>query len=122
VDTETTCYEIYRTHRFSIARTPTNMQPPIDPPKLVNADRPALKPPARNRFQDSVLVQNKVAVLAVLFFVTGFLGLPLLWLSPRFSKVERWMWAILNTIYTCTLIWIVFKICVWSWTRISSGF
>ena len=77
---------------------------------------------ASTRFQDSVLVQNKIAVLAVLFFVTGFLGLPLLWLSPLFSNAERWIWATINTIYTCTLVWIVFKICMWSWTQISSSF
>ena len=31
------------------------------------------------------LIQNKLAVLACLFFVTGFLGLPLLWMNRRFS-------------------------------------
>ena len=95
---------------------------PSDPPKLAPSDPSRVKPLTGTRFQDSVLVQSKLAVLAVLFFVTGFLGLPLLWLSPRFSNVERWIWAILNTIYTCTLIWIVFKICMWSWAQISSGF
>lgn len=98
------------------------MHPPVDPPKLVSTDQSKLKSPANSRFQDSALVQNKLAVLAILFFVTGFLGLPLLWLSPRFSNVERWVWAILNSIYTCALIWIVFKICMWSWAQISSSF
>ena len=70
-------------------------------------------------FRDSELVQSKLAVLAMLFFVTGFLGLPLLWLCRRFSPAERWIWAIINTVYTCVLIWIVYKICMWSWNQIS---
>ncbi len=40
--------------------------------------------PPRVRFRDSELVQNKFAVLGILFFVTGFLGLPLLWLCRGF--------------------------------------
>lgn len=98
------------------------MQTPVDPPTVTKPQLSAAPAPKSTRFQDSVLVQNKLAVLSVLFFVTGFLGLPLLWLSPRFSNLERWVWAIVNTVYTCALIWIVFKICMWSWAQISAGF
>lgn len=94
------------------------MKLPVEPPTLAST----IKPPISTQFRDSVLVQNKFAVLAVLFFVTGFLGLPLLWLCPRFSNAERWIWAIINTIYTCALIWIVIRICMWSWAQISSTF
>lgn len=78
--------------------------------------------PQRVRFRDSELVQNKFAVLGMLFFVTGFLGLPLLWLCRGFSNAERWFWAITNTIYTSVLIWIVYRICLWSWNQISPIF
>ncbi len=87
------------------------------------SELPRPEPPVKPaRFQDAALVQNKFAVLAVLFFVTGFLGLPLLWICRNFSNTERWIWAVLNTLYTCTLIWIVAKICMWSWNQISQAF
>jgi hypothetical protein len=64
------------------------------------------------------LVQNKLAVLAVLFGVTGFLGLPLLWMNTRFSTFERWLWAVLNVVYTTALIYGAFRICLWSYRQI----
>jgi len=99
------------------------MPQPPEPP-IFNGHEPLMPGtvPVRPRFKDSAVVQSKLAVLAVLFFVTGFLGLPLLWLCKNFSTAERWFWAIANTIYTCALIWIVFKICMWSWNRISQSF
>jgi hypothetical protein len=64
------------------------------------------------------LIQSKLAVLAVLFGVTGFLGLPLLWMNKRFSDFERWLWALLNIVYTSTLIYGAFRICLWSYRQI----
>lgn len=53
-------------------------------------------------------------ILAMLFFVTGFLGLPVLWLSKSFSLTEKLVWSVLNTIYTCALIAGTVAICVWA--------
>lgn len=53
-------------------------------------------------------------ILAILFFVTGFLGLPVLWLSKSFSLTEKIVWSILNIIYTCALIAGTVAICVWA--------
>ena len=59
-------------------------------------------PPEKSLFER--VAQNKLGVLAVLFCVTGFLGLPLLVASPRFSRTEKWCWGVVNTIYTSLLI------------------
>ncbi len=53
-------------------------------------------------------------ILAMLFLVTGFLGLPVLWLSKSFSLTEKLVWSVLNTIYTCALIAVTVAICVWA--------
>ena len=65
------------------------------------------------------LIQNKLAVLACLFFVTGFLGLPLLWMNRRFSTAERFLWSIVVTLYTLVLIAIVVAIFVWVYRQIA---
>lgn len=65
-------------------------------------------------------IQNRLIVLGILFFVTGSLGLPLLWLNRRFSNLERIVWAIVVTAYTILLIWLVVKICIWSFEQIQA--
>ncbi|MGI9467653.1 MAG: hypothetical protein ACR2OA_11070 [Rubripirellula sp.] len=64
------------------------------------------------------LIQSKLAVLACLFLVTGFLGLPLLWMNRRFSTAERFLWAIVVTIYTLALIGLVGAIVLWCYKQI----
>ncbi len=93
-------------------------QPPILP---VEQQPAAQHSQTRAGKQSSLqsLLENKLAVLSMLFLVTGALGIPVLWMSPKFSTFERWLWTILNSIYTAGLIWIVVQICLWSWRRIS---
>lgn len=67
------------------------------------------------------MMQNRAAVLAVLFLATGALGIPLLWMNERFSKGERVFWSIVVTIYTVILVAIVCWICIWSFRRISGA-
>ncbi len=93
-------------------------EPPILPvEKKSIAPRP-VQPVAKSLGLKS-LTENKLAVLATLFLVTGALGIPLLWMSSKFSVLERWLWSIVNSVYTAVLIWLVFQICLWSWRRIS---
>ena len=66
----------------------------------------------------SDLVQNKWLVLAVLFTVTGAIGLPLLWVNRKFSTLERFFWSIVVTLYTIILIAIVIAILTWSYRQI----
>ncbi|MFG0267996.1 MAG: hypothetical protein ACF8AM_23000 [Rhodopirellula sp. JB055] len=44
-----------------------------------------------------------VATLAVLFFVTGAFGIPLLWRHPNFSSWQRVFWSVAVLIYTVAL-------------------
>ena len=48
-------------------------------------------------------LQNRLTVLAILFFVTGALGLPLLWVNRRFSIREQMIWSLVVTLYTALL-------------------
>ncbi len=64
------------------------------------------------------MVQSRAAVLAILFLVTGALGIPLLWMNQSFSTVERIFWAIVVTIYTIGLIVIAWMIVMWSYRQI----
>ena len=56
------------------------------------------------------LVRSKFMILVIQFGVTGFLGLPLLWISSSFTRGEKWFWSIMITLYTSILI----AIAVWS--------
>ena len=64
------------------------------------------------------LLHNRMAVFAMLFLVTGVLGIPLLWMNKNFSNSERIFWAIVVTIYTALLIFIAAAIVMWSWRQI----
>ena len=66
----------------------------------------------------SEMVQSRAAVLAILFLVTGALGIPLLWMNQSFSNLERIVWAIIVTIYTVALIAIAWMIVMWSYRQI----
>ena len=66
----------------------------------------------------SEMVQSRAAVLAILFLVTGALGIPQLWMNQSFSTLERVFWSIVITIYTIALIVIAWMIVVWSYRQI----
>lgn len=91
--------------------------------KLITRDEPNerdepryVQPSSGKKFLD-----NKWAVLAVLFSVTGFLGLPLLWTNKDFSNFERIFWAIVVTIYTVLLIAGAVAVCIWSYRKINGA-
>ncbi|MFY8201391.1 MAG: hypothetical protein ACOVLE_12010 [Pirellula staleyi] len=71
----------------------------------------------KNSAKDRVLA-SKGTILAILFAVTGFLGLPLLWMSPAFSRMEKIVWSIINVVYTSVMIAACAAICWWSYNRI----
>lgn len=91
--------------------------PELTTPEQLAAEPPEL-PPAGGQLLRKV-TDNKLAVLGVLFGVTGCLGLPLLFASPRFSASEKGLWAVLNTVYTVLLVAGVVWLCVWAWSRIA---
>ena len=95
--------------------SPIDAQLAAPPPELPESARPPVYEPAANRGE---LLQSRSVVLAVLFLVTGALGIPLLWVNQKFSNAERVFWTVVVLIYTVLLIagvgWIVW----WAWTRI----
>ncbi|TWU40833.1 hypothetical protein [Novipirellula artificiosorum] len=62
--------------------------------------------------------ESRGAVFAMLFLVTGVLGIPLLWMNKKFSNPERYFWSILVTLYTAALIYGAYLVCMWSYHRI----
>lgn len=89
----------------------------LDNSALSNASDSVGNPPAGYAGAEK-LIQSKLAVLACLFLVTGFLGLPLLWMNRGFSTAERLLWAIVVTIYTLALIGLVVAIVLWCYKMI----
>ncbi|MEX0825009.1 MAG: hypothetical protein WD119_02530, partial [Pirellulaceae bacterium] len=81
----------------------------------------ASPPPVRassGKSSFDTLLESRLAVLCILFFVTGALGLPLLWFSPRFSWPQRIFWGVVVTIYTILLIALVAMVLRWSYNQI----
>ncbi|MEO8271285.1 MAG: hypothetical protein ABI557_16305 [Aureliella sp.] len=79
----------------------------------VSAARPASRAGWR------ALIDSRPAMLGMLFGVTGFLGIPFLWMSEGFSRTEKIVWSIVVTIYTLILIGVAVAICWWSYTQIT---
>ncbi len=65
------------------------------------------------------LLDNRPAILALLFLVTGLFGIPLLWISDRFSRTEKIVWSIVVTLYTLLLIGATIAICWWVYLQVS---
>jgi hypothetical protein len=67
------------------------------------------------------LLYNPWVVLGLLFLVTMFLGLPLLWLSPRFSKFAKIIITLLNLAYSALVLWAFYLLMAWCYARISGA-
>lgn len=67
------------------------------------------------------VVNSRGAMLAMLFCVTGVLGVPFLWKSQAFSAAEKVVWSVVVTVYTCLLLWGTAAILMWSYRTISSA-
>jgi hypothetical protein len=61
-------------------------------------------------------VDNPYAILALLFFVTGFFGLPALWMSRAFTPGAKIVLSIVVTIYTLLLIGCTVGVLWWAWS------
>jgi hypothetical protein len=86
---------------------------PVTPAHGTNAQRTS-----RPRSEWEQLVSNRKVILAMLFLVTGALGLPLLWLSPAFNATEKVIWSLVNLVYTLMLIGICVAICYWAYSQV----
>lgn len=90
------------------------------PPRLDRPDSEGSTPTVTGKLD--WLLNNKLALLAMLFFATAALGIPLLWKSPKFSTKERVVWSILVSLYTLVIFVIFGAIMWWSYSRIRGSF
>ncbi len=93
---------------------------PSEPPlHAVLADEPADAPPATTEGQWTRFANNTWLLLATLFLVTGFLGLPLIFYSTKMSLVQKLLLSVAVTIWTCLLIYGTYLVLMWTWSRIN---
>lgn len=64
-------------------------------------------------------VDNPWLMLAMLFFVSLFLGLPFLWMSRGFSTVWKVVITIAVLAWTAIVLWIFWLIMVWCYGQIA---
>lgn len=97
-----------------------NRYPP-DPALQAASARPVRSSVSRTKAAGASLAQSRGMVLAILFGVTGAIGIPLLWMNKRFSTAERIFWSLVVLSYTSLLIggtlWIVW----WAYRMVTGG-
>ncbi|MBM3963520.1 MAG: hypothetical protein FJ308_00400 [Planctomycetes bacterium] len=97
---------------------------PTSPPNVGSTDNPlrntdgvASLRRVRPQSQWEQLLSSRKWVLLLLFCVTGFLGLPVLWLSYAFTTTEKIVWSIVNIAYTLMLIGACAGVIYWCYLR-----
>lgn len=91
------------------SRDSVNDRSPVDPV----IDSPfAIQPQAAEGVLQQTL-QSRLTVLGTLFLITGAIGLPLLWCSPVFSRLEKCLWSMATAIYTAALVGVTWTIVAW---------
>ncbi len=66
-------------------------------------------------------IDNPWFILGMLFGVTLFLGLPILWTSRAFSRPLKVLVSFLVLAETVLVFWGFYEIMAWSWRRISDS-
>lgn len=88
-------------------------------PPIVNRPHDQSEPAATEK---NPLLHSRGLILGLLFGVTGALGLPLLWYSPVFGRNEKWLWSLVNIIYTLALILVAFGAIWFAWSKSTSAY
>jgi len=78
-------------------------------------DKPAAQPPPARAARR--VIDNPWLILAMLFFVTAALGLPILWLSRGFSAPAKTILSIVVLAYTVVLLWAFWLFLVFMWNN-----
>jgi hypothetical protein len=92
---------------FVVARV---VAPPPGGSKLHTSAAASATPPSTDNSSDEPLGsfgRHKIPILITIFVAAGILGLPLLLLSPVFSKTEKVIWTIIILLYTVLVFWIL---------------
>ncbi len=64
------------------------------------------------------LADNPYAVIALIFCVTGCLGIPVIMICRGFSPSKKVLWVVISLIYTAFLFLLVGIICAWAYGNI----
>lgn len=88
---------------------------PVNPSSAPSAAAPA------NESQLRKLADNPYAVIALIFFVTGCLGIPVILICRGFSRPQKVMWIVISLVYTALLFFLVGMICVWAYGNITKA-
>ena len=67
----------------------------------------------------SSLLDHRWFVLGAIFLAMMFLGLPLLWRCPNFSRLEKAVWTLIVLVYSAVIIWLFILVMSWSYQRIA---
>lgn len=70
---------------------------------------PAAKPRA-NESQLRKLADNPYAVIALIFCVTGCLGIPVILICRGFSPLMKVVWIVISLVYTAILFYLVWAL------------
>ena len=84
-------------------KTPQDSQQPLEA-AVVDAPAPSLRARLRE------MTDSPWLVLGMLFFVTLFLGLPILWLSRGFSPLSKVVWTVLLLLWTGIVFWMFYLV------------
>ena len=76
--------------------SPAKLPPVVNQPLTANSNSTVS--------EENSLLHSRSLIFGLLFGVTGVLGLPLLWYSPVFNRREKWLWSVVNVIYTAVLV------------------
>jgi hypothetical protein len=88
---------------------PQQIQPDSEPIiEAVAVERPTTS--LRKKIRE--LADSPWLVLGMLFFVTLFLGLPVLWLSRGFSPLSKVLWTVLLLVWTGVVFWLFYLLMV----------
>lgn len=90
----------------NLPNSPPSSEPPGAPGQVgvVEGARPAAKSSLRD------MADNPWLVLLMLFGVTLFLGLPVLWISRGFSRGSKVIWTVLVLVWTVVAFWLFYLV------------
>jgi hypothetical protein len=86
-------------------------------PNAAHSQPPVARPAPRREALD-----NPWIILGLLFGVTLFLGLPLLWISRGFSTLGKVVVTIAVLLWSALLLWVFWLIMLWCYMRLRDAF